>query len=115
MTARINLLFVCSRNKWRNPTAERMYRNDARFVVRSCGLSDRSPRQLRETDLTWADVVFAMETKHRARILGQFREAVGDTPLHVLDIPDDYEFMNPELVDLLRDRVEWHFLEKNSA
>ena len=56
-----------------------------------------------------------MEIKHRARILGQFREAVGETPLKVLDIPDDYEFMDPELVDLIRDRVEWYFRNQNPA
>lgn len=53
-----------------------------------------------------------MEAKHRARILGQFREAIGRTPLHVLDITDDYRFMDPELVELLKDRVEWHFRDE---
>lgn len=109
---RIHLLFVCSRNQWRSPTAERVFRNDSRFSVRSCGLSVRSPRRLRQADLSWADVIFVMEAKHRARILGQFREAVGGTPLHVLDITDDYRFMDPELVELLKDRVEWHFRDE---
>ena len=107
--ARINTLFVCSRNKWRSPTAERVFRNDPRLSVRSCGFSPRSPRQLRVDDLKWADIIFVMETGHRARITGQFREALGGTPLHVLDIPDDYQFMDAELVNLLRDRVGWHF------
>ena len=106
---RINTLFVCARNQWRSPTAERIFRDDPRLSVRSCGLSGRSPRQLREDDLIWADVIFVMETGHRARITGQFRVALGDTPIHVLDIPDDYQFMDPELVDLLTDRVGWHF------
>ncbi len=47
-----------------------------------------------------------MESKHRSRIIQQFRDAVGITPLHVLGIPDDYQFMDPELVDLLTERVE---------
>ena len=109
LVPRINTLFVCSRNQWRSPTAERVFRDDPRLSVRSCGLSARSPRQLRDDDLIWADIVFVMETKHRARITGQFRDALGGTPLHVLDIPDDYQFMNPELVDLLQDRIGWHF------
>ena len=109
VASRIHVLFVCSRNRWRSPTAERVFRNDNRFAVRSRGLSVRSPRQLRDTDLIWADIIFVMEPKHRARILGQFRDAVGATPLHVLDIPDEYEFMDPELVQLIQDRVAWHF------
>lgn len=104
--ARINTLFVCSRNQWRSPTAERVFRDDPRLSVRSAGLSPRSPRQLRANDLAWADVVFVMESEHRQRIRGEFQEALGDTPLHVLDIPDDYQFMDAELVELLQDRVE---------
>ena len=82
-----------------------MFRNDASLSVRSRGLSPKSPRPLQADDLTWADVVFVMESKHRQRILGQFRDALGETPLHVLEIPDDYQFMDPELVELLTDRV----------
>ncbi len=107
--AGINTLFVCSRNQWRSPTAEQLFRNDPRLSVRSCGFSPRSRRRLSPDDLLWADVVFVMEGAHRARILGAMRDALGDTPIHVLDVPDDYEFMDPELVDLLTDRVGWHF------
>ncbi len=103
---RINTLFVCARNRWRSPTAERVFRNDARLSVRSCGLSAKSPRTLRADDLIWADLVFVMESKHGSRIRGEFRDALGGTPLHVLDIPDDYQLMDPELVELLTDRVE---------
>jgi predicted protein tyrosine phosphatase len=79
--------------------------------VRSCGLSDSSPRKLRVADLEWADVVFVMENKHRSRILGSMSNALCQTPLHVLDIPDDYQFMDPELVDLLQERIESYLNE----
>ena len=107
--ARINTLFVCSRNQWRSPTAERIFADDPRLSVRACGLSPRARRRLCADDLAWADIVFVMESGHRARITGLMREALGDTPLHVLDIPDDYTYMDPELVELLRERVGWHF------
>ena len=113
--ARINTLFVCSRNQWRSPTAERVFRDDPRMSVRSAGLSPRSPRQLRADDLIWADIVFVMEFKRRSRIKSQFREALGDTPLHVLDIPDDYQFMDVELVELLQDRVEGRLCDMPNA
>ena len=82
--------------------------------VRSCGLSDSSPRKLRAADLEWANVVFVMENKHRSRILGSMSNALGQTPLHVLDIPDDYQFMDPELVDLLQERVESYLNEQEA-
>jgi predicted protein tyrosine phosphatase len=106
LTTRLNTLFVCSRNRWRSPTAERVFRNDTRLSVRSCGLSAKSPRTLRADDLLWADIVFVMEAKHRSRILGEFRNELCKTRLHVLEIADDYQYMDPELVELLTDRVE---------
>lgn len=102
----LNLLFVCSRNQWRSPTGEAVFRDDPRFAVRSRGTSPRARRTLRADDLVWADVVFVMENTHRARILSEHRNALGGTPLHVLHIPDDYQAMDPELAELLRDGVE---------
>ena len=61
---------------------------------------------MRMSDLEWADVIFVMESKHRSRIRESLSQALGQTPLHVLDIPDDYQFMDPELIDLLQERVE---------
>ena len=75
--------------------------------VRSCGLSTSSPRQLRASDLSWADMVFVMESKHRSRIVGSMSDALGVTPLHVLNIPDDYLFMDPELIELLQEGVNY--------
>ncbi len=79
--------------------------------VRSCGLSNSSPRKLRAADLEWADVVFVMENKHRSRILSSMPESLGQTHLHVLDIPDEYQFMDPELIDLLQERIESYLNE----
>ena len=53
-----------------------------------------------------------MENKHRSRILSSMSTALGQTPLHVLDIPDDYQFMDPELIDLLQERVEPYLIEQ---
>ncbi len=108
-SVRLNVLFICARNQWRSPTAERVFRDDARFSVRSCGVSSSARRRLHAGDLVWADVVFVMESRHRTQVLRQFRDALGETPLHVLEIPDDYHFMDPELIDLLRDRVAAYF------
>jgi len=80
--------------------------------VRSCGLSDSSPRKLRVADIEWASVIFVMENKHRSRILSSMSTALGQTPLHVLDIPDDYQFMDPELIDLLQERVEPYLIDQ---
>tara|TARA_R110002072_G_scaffold302737_1_gene488165 strand:+ start:2325 stop:2672 length:348 start_codon:yes stop_codon:yes gene_type:complete len=107
MNERPHFLFVCSRNQWRSPTAEKVYADDARICVRSAGLSGKSPRQLALADLAWADLVLVMEREHRRRIVSQYR-GVPDLPeIEVLDIPDEYGFMDAELVRLIEASVEF--------
>jgi len=100
------LLFLCSRNHWRSPTAEAVYQNDPRVEARSAGVSASALRRVTEKMLRWADRVLVMEHEHKRRLREQFPELVHDLRIEVLDIPDDYEFMNPELVTLIRERVE---------
>lgn len=104
MTDRPNILVVCGRNKKRSRTAESIFKNDNRFNIRSAGLSPKSDRKISESDLNWADLIFVMETGQRAKIWGLYRHI--ELPLiEILDIPDDYEFMDKELIELLTDRI----------
>lgn len=101
----LHVLFLGSRNQWRSPTAEQVWRRHPRVQARSAGLSSSARRVMSEADLAWADVVLVMEDKHRSRLLAEHRLALGDKPVHVLDIPDDYRYMDPDLVELLGDPV----------
>ena len=56
-------------------------------------------------DIRWADVIFVMEEKHKSRLLVEFTTTVERKPLHVLDIPDEYKYMDPELVEHLQEVV----------
>lgn len=103
---RRNVLFVCSRNQWRSPTAEEIFRREPRLSVRSRGTSPRARRTVSADDIAWADIILVMETKHRSRLAAMFTRLLEHKPLHVLDIPDDYRFMDPELVGMLKDAVE---------
>ena len=100
--ARLKVLFVCSRNQWRSPTAERVFASDPRLAVRSAGTSARARRILRIDDLRWADVVLVMEHKHAQRIRASFARACTQLPIHVLDIPDEFRPMDPALIELLQ-------------
>ncbi|MDP9125836.1 MAG: phosphotyrosine protein phosphatase [Pseudomonadota bacterium] len=102
---RLNLLFVCSRNQWRSPTGEQVWRRHPRVNARSAGTSAGARRVVSADDLAWADVVLVMEDKHKSRLQAQFRALLLHKPLHVLDIPDDYKYMDPDLVELLGDPV----------
>lgn len=102
----MRLLFICSRNQWRSPTAEAVYQNDPRVEVRSAGVSASARRKVTQKLLLWADVVLVMEPEHKRRVREQFSDIADDLRIEVLDIPDDYEFMDPELVSLIRERTE---------
>lgn len=100
-----NVLFVCSRNQWRSPTAEQVWRKHPALSVRSGGTSPNARHPVSVSDLSWAQVIFVMEEKHKSRLLAEHRRVIENKPIHVLDIPDEYKFMDPELIDLLRQSV----------
>jgi len=101
----MNVLFVCSRNQWRSPTAERVFRNHDGLQVRSAGTSPRARRTVNADDIAWADVIIVMEQKHRNRLQAAFTRLLERRVIHVLDIPDDYQYMDPDLVELLEQTV----------
>ena len=101
----LNVLFVCSKNRWRSPTAEEVFKKRASVSVRSRGTSKSAERTVGSQDLRWADIVFVMEEKHKRRLLSDFPGEMKFKELHVLDIPDDYQRDDPELVKLLKQHV----------
>lgn len=102
----LKLLFVCTMNQWRSPTAERMYAERAFVEARSRGTSDKAAKTVKKADLQWADVILVMEHKHRERLMIDFSWELRFKELHVLNIPDDYKFMAPELILEIQATVE---------
>jgi predicted protein tyrosine phosphatase len=104
---KIKALFICSRNRWRSPTAEQIWRDSESVEVRARGVSPKSQRVLTEEDVRWADVILVMERRHRSHVVDRYRDIVDRACVHVLDIPDEYQFMDPELIEELRSRAGW--------
>jgi predicted protein tyrosine phosphatase len=98
---RKHILFVCALNRWRSPTAAALYRDDPRLAVRSAGIRPKAEHRINQGDVEWADVILVMEREHKKWIQDHFRE-VKLPPIEILDIPDDFGFMDPELQRLLR-------------
>lgn len=101
----INLLFVCSRNQWRSPTADKIFRQKG-FSTRSAGTSPNARNSISISDVKWADITFVMEKKYKNRIIAKFTRLVEYKVIHILDIPDDYKFMDSELISHLEDAVK---------
>ncbi|TDU81405.1 putative protein tyrosine phosphatase [Prosthecobacter fusiformis] len=102
----MKLLFLCSRNQWRSPTAEAIYQNDPRVQVRSAGTCSAARTRVGEKLLRWADLICVMEHAHKKRLRDDFPDLFRELQIEVLDIPDDYTFMEPALIELVRERVE---------
>ncbi len=97
----MNFLFVCSKNKWRSRTAETIFSDLAQHEVQSAGTSDGARIKLNEKHLAWADLVFVMETKHQKIIQQKFKNTDYNEKIIVLDIPDDYQYMDETLIAIL--------------
>jgi len=106
----MNILFVCSKNQWRSPTAEAIYKNHSNMHVASAGTEPSARIKLTEKMIAWADVIFVMEKKHKQRITEKFHAVSYQKLIITLDIPDDYQFMDPELIEDITTKVD-HYLD----
>lgn len=98
----MKILFVCSRNKWRSRTAETMFKNNGEHEIRSAGTEKTARIRLSQGILNWADLIFVMETKHKKKILRDFEFDKLAKQLEVLDIEDEYKYMDNELIEILK-------------
>lgn len=98
-------LFVCSQNRLRSPTAEHIFATYPGIEVSSAGTNHDAENPLTAELVEWADTIFVMERAHRNKLQKRFRSSIGPRRVICLDIPDDYEFMDPDLVRLLKVRM----------
>ena len=101
------LLFICSRNQWRSPTGEKVYSQKG-YRSRSAGTSPNAKRTVSANDIRWATHIFVMEKKHKQRLTSKFTRLLEYKKIITLDIPDEYQFMDQELVEIFEDSVEHH-------
>ncbi len=102
------LLFVCSRNKLRSLTAEKLFAGVPRYRARSAGTQPGARIVVTEGHIGWADLIFCMEKSHVSRLRQRFPEALETKTVICLHIPDDYAFMDPLLLDELRAKLAPH-------
>lgn len=103
-----NVLFLCSRNRLRSPTAEDVFRAWPGIEVASAGLAPDADEPCTPELVAWADIIFVMERVHRSRLSAMFRPKLNGKRVICLDIADDYDYMDPALVGLLQARVPRH-------
>lgn len=99
-----NLLFICSRNRLRSPTAEQVFSTWPGVQVASAGLNNDAETVLSAETVEWADIIFVMERTHRSKLQKRFGKHIRGRVV-CLDIPDRFDFMDPALVRRLHDTI----------
>ncbi|THF70632.1 phosphotyrosine protein phosphatase [Deinococcus sp. Arct2-2] len=97
----LRVLFICAQNKLRSPTAEAVFRTGHDWEVASAGTNRDAETPVSRDLLEWADVAVCMEKRHRDILRQRFRGALPDNRILTLGIPDDYDYMDADLVTLL--------------
>jgi predicted protein tyrosine phosphatase len=105
------LLFICSRNRWRSPTAERIFHGMDGLQARSAGTETGARVKVTAGHLGWADIIFVMEKKHLRRLREKFAGELTGKRVVCLNIPDEYQFMQTELVERLEAAVPPHLAD----
>ena len=98
------ILFLCSQNKLRSPTAEAIFGDHPAIEVDSAGLNHDAVVPLSTEQIDWADLIIVMENAHRNRLNRKFRSALAGKRIAVLNIPDEYDYMDSSLISLLKVR-----------
>lgn len=99
------LLFICSQNRLRSPTAEQVFSQWPGVEAMSAGLNNDAITPLSTDLIEWADVILVMEQSHKHKLTKKFRAYLAGKSIVVLGIPDEYAYMQPELVALLKAKV----------
>ena len=103
---KLRVLFVCTINRMRSATAHKIYEHDNRFEVKSAGTDKEANTVLSDEILNWADSIVVMEKHHRSYIRKHFPEIYRTKRIVCLYIPDDYDYMQTELIAILKEKIE---------
>ena len=101
----MNILFICTYNRWRSLTAEKLFAKREGIVVKSAGIASTARIRVTAKLLEWADVIFVMEQRHQEYLHDNFASSLTGKTIICLDIPSEYRFNDPTLIDLLEESV----------
>lgn len=108
----MNVLCLCSRNRLRSPTAEWVASQLEHVQSDSAGLAPDAEVVVDSEQVRWADTIVVMDKSHLKKLKSKFSKYLAGKKIVCLDIPDNYEYMQPELIVLLEKRMIPHLRRK---
>lgn len=111
----MRVLFLCSQNRLRSPTAEAVFSNWRGVECESAGVHASETTPVGPELLAWAELIFVMEKTQRHKLARRWRKCLSHQRVVCLDIPDEYDFMDPALIRLLEAKVAPHLIEKGCS
>ncbi len=99
------VLFICSQNKLRSPTAEQVFSSYPELEVLSAGTNNDAEVPVSPELILWAEKILVMEQTHRNKIRKKFGKILKEQKIICLGIPDEFEYMDPELIKILMVKV----------
>jgi predicted protein tyrosine phosphatase len=97
------VLSVCSAGLLRSPTIAWLLSQDPyNYNTRACGIHDYALVPLDQVLLTWADEIVCVQLDHEVVVNKLLADCGLDTPVINLMIPDNFEYRNPELIEMIR-------------
>lgn len=108
-----HLLFVCTGNFDRSPTAQDLFKDSTKYEARSAGTHFRANRHIDQEMIDWADMIFVMSEKENGHLTNlKNNYDLKDKKVIDLDIPDEYFREDPELISLLKKKLAKYHLFK---
>lgn len=85
-----------------------MFKRHPRYEARSAGTASGARIKVTPCHIGWADLIFCMERKHADLLRERFPEELAGRRLITLRVPDDFQFMDPALIALLKAELSAH-------
>ena len=101
----IRALFICTQNHLRSPTAEQVFSTWPGVEADSAGLANDATVPLSVEQIEWATIIFVMEKAHRNKLSKKYKQHLNGKKVICLSIPDEYDYMQPELIKILEAKV----------
>ena len=102
------VLTVCSAGLLRSPTIAWYLQSVSDWNCRAAGLHDYALIQVDDVLIEWADIIICADEDKYNLLKNSFGDRLGDKPVYNFNIPDIYDYKEPELIEIIQNECIKH-------